>query len=276
VGLIDLVNGCVVGTPDLLLVIVTDRVILPDTLRVTVTDTDRVANIDSGTVPRDEGVTVRERVRVTDTVGLTDLVNGCVVANGLCDPVPHRVILRETVGLTDRVFGRLVAIGLGLRVMLTLTVRLSVVLTERVIMERVILVVGETDLLAICVVGIGVRVIVTVRVVDTLPVKEVVKLFTDLVAYCVVATGDGVRVIPERVNVADEQIDTLVLWLRVAREGVIFMVGEARPLTDPLTDFVKPVLDPHGLLVLDGTIDTDPIPEEETVACELEGDVVAE
>jgi hypothetical protein len=180
--------------------------------------------------------------------------------------------VRETVGLTERVFGPLVAIGLVLRVILTLTVRLSVVVTHRVIIERVILVVGEPDLLAICVVGFGVRVIVTLRVVDTLPVKEVVKLFTDLVAYGVVATGEGVRVTTERVNVAEEHIDTVVVWLRVAIEGLPLIVGEARPLTDPLTDFVKPVLDPHGLAVLDGTI----VAEEETVACELEGDTVAE
>jgi len=266
VGLTDRVNGRVVGTGDLLLVI------LPDTLRVTVTETERVANIDPTTIWRAEGDTVRERVRVTDTVGVRDRVNGCVVTNGLCDPVPHRVIVRETVGLTDRVFGPLVAIGLLLRVILTLTVRLSVVVTHRVIIERVILVVGDPDLVAICVVGFGVRVIVTVRVVDTVPVKDAVKLFTDLVAYGVVATGDGVRVVTERVNVADVHIDIVVVWLCVAREVVPLVVGEARPLTEPLTDLVKPVLDPHGLAVPDGTI----VAEGETVASELEGDVVAE
>jgi hypothetical protein len=272
VGLTDRVNGRVVGRADLLLVIVTERVILPDTLRVTVTETERVANIDPRTIWRAEGVTVRERVRVTDTVGVRDRVNGCVVTNGLCDPVPHRVTVRETVGLTERVFGPLVAIGLVLRVILTLTVRLSVVVPERVIIDRVILVVGVPDLDAICVVGFGVRVIVTVRVVDTLPVKEAVKLFTDLVAYGVVATGEGVRVMIERVNVAEGHIDIVVVWLCVAREVVPLVVGEARPLTEPLTDLVKPVLDPHGLAVPDGTI----VAEEETVACELEGDVVAE
>jgi hypothetical protein len=68
--------------------------------------------------------------------------------------------------------------------------------------------------------------------------------------------------------------DTAAVAVRI--EGLPLVVGEARPLTEPLTepltDFVKPVLDPHGLAVPDSTIDA----EEETVACELEGDVLAE
>ena len=66
VGLTDRVNGRVVGTGDLLLVI------LPDTLRVTVTETERVANIDPRSIWRGEGDTVIECVRVTDTVGVRD------------------------------------------------------------------------------------------------------------------------------------------------------------------------------------------------------------
>jgi hypothetical protein len=68
--------------------------------------------------------------------------------------------------------------------------------------------------------------------------------------------------------------DTALVAVRI--EGLPLVVGEARPLTDPLTDLVKPVLDPHGLLVLDGILVAEPTAEEETVACEFEGDVVAE
>jgi len=143
------VNGCVVGTPDLLLVIVTDRVILTDTVLDPVTDPDRVPNADAGTVYCGEGVTVRERVRVRETVGLIDLVNGCVVGtpdlvivtdtdrviltDTVLDPVTdpdrvpnadagtvygaegllvtERVSVSDTVGLTDSVKGRVVGIA---------------------------------------------------------------------------------------------------------------------------------------------------------------------
>jgi hypothetical protein len=265
----------VVGTADLLIVLDTDRVILTDTVLDTVTEPDRVLNPDAGTVYRGDEVTVRERVRVSDTVGLIDLVNGCVVANGLRVPDPHRVIVRETVRLTDRVFGKLVAIALLLRVILTLTLRVGEMLTETVIMDRVMLVVGETDLVAICVLGMGVRVVVTTIVLDTLPVKEAVKLFTDLVAYGVLAIGDRLIVMAERVNVADGHVDILIVCVRVIKEGLP-LADTVCILGDPLTDFVKPVLDPHGLPVLDGTIDADPRAEEDTVACELDADTVAE
>ena len=94
-----------------------------------------------------------------------------------------------------------------LRVILTLTLRVGVIVTDAVIIDRVILVVGDPDLVTICVVGIGVRVIVTLRVVDTVPVIEGVKVLADLVACCVVARGDGVIVIGERVNVAEGHMD---------------------------------------------------------------------
>ena len=45
-----LVNGRVVGIPDLLTVRVTERVILTDTVLDTVTDPERVGKLDAGTV----------------------------------------------------------------------------------------------------------------------------------------------------------------------------------------------------------------------------------
>jgi ferric-dicitrate binding protein FerR (iron transport regulator) len=104
VGLTDRVKGWVLGTGDLLLVIVKERVILPETLRVPETDPDLVGNPDAGIVNWGEGVLVTERVRVSETVGLIDRVNGQLVANGLRVPVPHRVTDREPERLTVRVF----------------------------------------------------------------------------------------------------------------------------------------------------------------------------
>jgi len=91
VGLIDLVNGQVVGIADPVMVIVTERLKVSDTVLVPVTETDTVGKLDAGIVTWAEGLLVTERVRLTDTVGLIDLVNGQLVGT----PDPVMVIVTE-------------------------------------------------------------------------------------------------------------------------------------------------------------------------------------
>ena len=114
---------------------------LGDVVRDRVPEEDFVGRKDAGTVKRVLGLTLTDRVRVTEMVGLIDLVNGQDVAMGL----RLRVTVTERVTVTDRVRER-VPVGdfvvkkdagtvnrvLGLRV--TVTDRVSV--TDRV-RERV-------------------------------------------------------------------------------------------------------------------------------------------
>ena len=89
---IDLLNGCVVAIGEPLLVREFERVKLTDVVREMVPEGVPVARRDGGIVTAGDGVIVRERVSVTDTLR-------------------ERVILRErvrvtdTVGLIDRVNG---------------------------------------------------------------------------------------------------------------------------------------------------------------------------
>ena len=98
----DRVNGRVVGIADLLIVTLTERVngrVVAIGLGLTVTDPDLVPKPDAGTVYGAEGVLVRERVSVTETVRLTDRVKGRVV--GIADLLI--VTLTERVKLSDTV-----------------------------------------------------------------------------------------------------------------------------------------------------------------------------
>ena len=205
---------------DGLIVMVTERVKVSDTVMEPVTDTDLVAKAEAGTVYGAEGDLVTERVSVTETVGLIDRVNGQLVANTLGLPVTDLDIVREPVVLIVRVFGQLVAMGLWLRVNVTVVVRVGVIIAEAVIPDRVIVAVGQNVLVAICVVGIGVGVSVSDTVFVTLGVKDDVSELTDLVAYGVVGTGEGVIVMGDRVNVADGQIEIVtdceLVWLSEA------------------------------------------------------------
>jgi len=72
----DLLNGCVVAIGEPLLVREFDRVKLTDPVRVIVPEGVPVGRRDGGIVTAGDGVIVRERVRVTDVVGLIDRVNG--------------------------------------------------------------------------------------------------------------------------------------------------------------------------------------------------------
>ena len=182
VGLIDRVNGWVVGIADGLRVMVTERVRLSDMVLDTVTELVMVGNPDAGTVYRADGLLVTERDRVGDTVAVMDRVNGIVVTTGLELPVTHLDIVREPVRLTDRVFGQLVATGLGLSVIVTVRLRVGEIVTEIVIPDRVIVAVGQNVLVVICVVGIGVGVSVSDRVFVTLGVKDGDSVLTDFVA----------------------------------------------------------------------------------------------
>jgi len=76
VGLIERVNGWVVGIGEGLSVPVTDRVRLSDLVSEIVAEGVPVARRDAGTVGGGERLILRERVSVTDTVGLIDRVNG--------------------------------------------------------------------------------------------------------------------------------------------------------------------------------------------------------
>ncbi len=203
-------------------------------------------------------------------------------------------------------FGPLVAMGLLLRVMLTLTVRLSVVVTERVIPDRVILAVELNVLVAICVLGIGVRVRVSDIVFVTLEVKDDVSVFTDLVGYGLVGTGEGVIVMGDRVNVAEGEVvgentpvtlmgegdaeadklfcgvydigeglpvvvcvpkDGLGTCVNVRIEGLELGVFDCIPLIDTV---MNPVVELEGkasvVTVVDERIECDALGDEETVA----------
>ena len=73
---IDLLNGCVVAIGEPLLVREFERVKLTDVVREMVPEGVPVGRSDGGIVTAGDGVIVRDFVRVTDTVGLIDRVNG--------------------------------------------------------------------------------------------------------------------------------------------------------------------------------------------------------
>ena len=99
VGVIERVKGLVVAIGEPLLVSVVDLVILRDVVRVIVPEGDFVPTWDAGTVKGGERVILRDFVRLGDTVGVIERVNGLVVAIGelLLVSVVDLVILRDVV-----------------------------------------------------------------------------------------------------------------------------------------------------------------------------------